>query len=126
MSPGEFMQRYEAATCAHDLEGTLALIAEDAVYLFSDQSAHLGKAAVRQALIANFLAIEDETYQLHELRWIAESDGVAACIYQFRWTGVIKGKPAAGKGRGTSVIRKERDAWLVAHEHLSAGRLQAD
>ena len=124
MSPSAFMQRYEEATCAHDLPGTLALIADDAVYLFSDHSAHLGKAAITQALMANFETIKDETYQLHNLRWIAESDTVAACVYAFGWTGLIGGKPAAGQGRGTSVIRQEQGAWLVVHEHLSAGRLQ--
>jgi ketosteroid isomerase-like protein len=116
MSPTEFMQMYEAATCAHDLERTLSLIAEDAVFLFSDNTAHIGKSAVKTALSNNFAAITDETYRLHGIRWIATSDNVAACIYQY-------GQPASGSGRGTSVIRREGGGWVVAHEHLSAGNL---
>ena len=124
MSPTQFMQTYEAATCAHDLERTLSLIAEDAVFLFSDKTAHIGKSAVKLALSANFAAISEETYRLHDVRWIATSDSVAACIYRYEWSGVIDGQPASGSGRGTSVIRREGGGgWVVAHEHLSAGIL---
>jgi uncharacterized protein (TIGR02246 family) len=123
MSPTEFMHAYEAATNAHDLEGTLALIADDAVYLFSDQSSHVGKDAIRAVLQANFVAISNETYSIHELRWLAESDEVAACVYAFDWSGEIDGKPARGNGRGTSVLRRVDGSWRVAHEHLSSGGL---
>lgn len=123
MSPTEFMRAYEAATNTHDLEGTLALIADDAVYLFSDESSHVGKAAIRAALRANFDAISNETYRIHDLRWLAASDEVAACIYSFDWSGEIDGKPAGGAGRGTSVLRRVAGDWRVVHEHLSHGGL---
>lgn len=121
MSPTEFLRRYEAATCAHDLEGTLDLIAEDAIFLFSDHTSHVGKSAVRKVLAANFEAIRDEAYRLENLHWIASSDDMAVCVYEYRWSGVIEGQPKSGRGRGTSVLRRENEAWLVAHEHLSAG-----
>jgi uncharacterized protein (TIGR02246 family) len=123
MSPAEFMQRYEAATNGHHLPKTLALIAEDAVYLFSDGSSHIGKAAIAKVLAANFEAIRNETYGLHDVQWLVETDSVAACVYRFAWSGEIDGKPASGDGRGTSVLRRDGERWLVAHEHLSKGRL---
>ena len=123
MSPNEFLKRYEAATGAQDLEGTLSLIAEDAIYLFSDQTSHVGKSAIKQVLVSNFASIQDETYRLDNVRWVASSDSVAACVYEFNWSGVIDGRPASGHGRGTSVIRKVEGDWLVAHEHLSSGEI---
>jgi ketosteroid isomerase-like protein len=124
MSPSDFMRRYEAATDRHDLDATLSMIAADAIYLFSDESAHVGKAAVAQVLAANFNAIRNESYRIHDLVWLVESDTAAACVYEFAWSGEIDGKPASGNGRGTSVLRRDGEGWLVAHEHLSRGRLR--
>lgn len=124
MTPDEFMRRYEAATCAHDLVGTLELIADDAVYLFSDRTAHIGKLAIRDALAGNFASIRNETYAIVGLRWLAVSEAVAVCVYEFRWSGEINGEVASGSGRGTSVLRGDGGRWLVAHEHLSSGGLE--
>lgn len=123
MTPDDFMRRYEAATCAHDLVGTLELIADDAVYLFSDRTAHIGKPAIGDVLAANFASISNETYAIAGLRWLAVSDAVAVCVYEFRWSGEINGEAASGSGRGTSVLRGDGGRWLVAHEHLSSGGL---
>ena len=123
MSPDEFMRTYESATAAHDLEATLALIADDAVYLFSNESSHVGKDAIRKALETNFAAIKAEAYRIEGLRWLATSDDVAACAYEYFWSGEIGGKPASGRGRGTAVIRRIQGEWRIAHEHLSRGRL---
>jgi ketosteroid isomerase-like protein len=123
VTPDEFMRRYEAATCAHDLEATLGLIAEDAIYLFSNRTSHVGKNAIRQVLAANFELIKAETYVIRGLKWLASSEEVAACVYEFTWSGEIDGKRASGSGRGTSVLRRVEGQWKVAHEHLSAGPL---
>jgi uncharacterized protein (TIGR02246 family) len=123
MSPSEFLSRYETATGSQDLESTLNLIAEDAVFLFSNGTTHLGKSAIRQVLAANFATIKDEIYRLSNVHWLATSDSVAACVFEFNWSGTINGEPASGHGRGTSVIRKDKGEWLVAHEHLSAGKI---
>jgi uncharacterized protein (TIGR02246 family) len=123
MSPTEFMRAYEAATNAHDLDATLELIAEDAVYLFSDRSAHVGKDAIRKVLRDNFDAIRNETYRIGDPQWLAASEEIAACVYTFDWSGEIDGKPASGGGRGTTVLRRIEGNWRVAHEHLSRGSL---
>jgi ketosteroid isomerase-like protein len=123
MTPDQFMAQYERATGSHDLEGTLALIAEDAVYLFSDQSCHIGKPQVPAVLANNFSAIRNEHYQLSALRWLTSSQHLAVCIYQFSWSGEIDGTPRSGHGRGTTVLRRTDADWLVLHEHLSAGAL---
>ena len=123
MTPDEFMSLYERATASHDLDATLALIAEDAVYLFSDSSSHIGKTQIRTVLANNFNAIRNERYHLANLRWLAISEHLAICIYEFSWSGEIDGIPRAGQGRGTSVLRRTGEGWLVLHEHLSAGKI---
>lgn len=123
MTPDEFMQLYEQSTSAHDLEGTLRLIADDAVYLFSDRSSHVGKDAIRAALVRNFGSIKGERYWLSGLRWLAVDSGVAVCLYEFHWSGQIEGEARSGDGRGTSVLRRTDGGWQVVHEHLSAGRI---
>lgn len=124
MSPAGFMRAYEAVTNAHDLDATLELIADNAVYLFSDQTAHVGKNAIRDVLRANFDTIKYEVYRIEDLTWLAVSDDVATCVYEFHWSGEIDGRPAGGSGRGTSVICRIDGKWRVVHEHLSRGRLR--
>jgi uncharacterized protein (TIGR02246 family) len=123
MSPTEFMRAYEAATNAHDLDALLELIADDAIYLFSNQTAYIGKPAIRKAIEVNFEAIKEEIYRIRNLKWLATSNDVAACVYEFDWSGKINAKPASGSGRGTTVIRRTDGRWNVVHEHLSSGGL---
>ena len=116
---------YERATQDHDLEATLSLIDKGAIYLFSDESAHIGKPAVEKVLRRNFKIIEDEVYSLDNLTWLVKSEQVAACVYDYYWTGLIKGEPASGSGRGTTILRRGDRGWKVVHEHLSRGKFAA-
>lgn len=124
-TPDEFMEKYERATNSHDLEAVLALIDEEAVYLFSDESVHVGKPAIASALRRNFDLIEDETYSIANLTWLVQTGEAAACVYNFSWSGTIRGKPASGSGRGTTVLRRSGESWKVIHEHLSRGKFAA-
>ena len=119
MSPIEFMREYESSGRTGGVEHTLRLIHDDAVYWFSDGTSHVGKAAIERAIRRNFDAIKDETYRISELVWMAHSPDVAACTYRYDWSGTIDGEPASGFGRGTSVLVRNSDSWLVVHEHLS-------
>lgn len=123
MSPDDFMRSYEAATAAHDLEATLELIAEDAVYLFSDETSHAGKAAIRAVLERNFALIEAEEYRIEGLRWLAQSEEVAVGVYTYHWKGRVRGESASGSGRGTCALRQIEGQWRVVHEHLSRGSI---
>jgi len=116
------MREYEAAANRHDLQAMLAMIADDAIFWFSDQSAHVGKLAIASAIQSNFDAIKNEQYRIENLNWLAASDDIAACVYEFRWSGEVNGKPASGGGRGTSLIRRIDGKWRLVHEHLSPGK----
>ena len=121
MSPEQAMLAYEAAAEAHDLEAMLQLVHPEAVYWFSNETSHVGKEAVAQAIRANFDSIVGETYRIDQLRWLARTDEVAACVYRYTWTGTVDGRAIGGTGRGTNVLCRAGDAWLVIHEHLSRG-----
>ena len=121
MTPQQFMREYESSG-RKGVECTLSLIDDEAIYWFSDGTSHTGKAAIERAVRRNFDAIKDETYRIGDLVWVAQSTDVAACVYRFDWSGLIGGKPASGTGRGTSVLARRGDSWVVVHEHLSKGQ----
>ena len=122
MSPTEFMQEYESAANRHDLEAMLDMIADDAIFWFSDGSVHIGKDAIARAIQSNFDAIKNEDYRITDLSWLTSSDDIAACVYEFHWSGEVAGKPASGGGRGTSLLKPINGQWRLAHEHLSPGK----
>jgi ketosteroid isomerase-like protein len=120
-----FIKQYERTTNSHDLEATLSLIDEEAIYLFSNETVHVGKEAIKKAIGRNFEAIQDEEYSIANLTWVAKTQEVAVCVYDFAWSGTVNGEPASGSGRGTSVLKRSGENWKVVHEHLSKGRLAA-
>src|SRR5690606_16354751 len=101
--------------------GLFELLDDAAIICISNETAHIGKAAVEAALQTNFEAIEDDTYEPYDLEWLVETIDAAVCVYGFRWMGRIDGRPASGSGRGTSVLARRNGRWLIVHEHLSRG-----
>lgn len=121
MTPAEFLREYETSGRTGGVEHTLRLIGDNAVYWFSDGSRHAGKSAVERAIRRNADLIKDETYRIRDIVWLAESADIAVCIYRFEWSGTIHGQPASGSGRGTCVLARKGESWVVVHEHLSKG-----
>jgi ketosteroid isomerase-like protein len=119
MSPQEFME--ELNNAGKSLDRTLSMIADDALYWFSNGTSHHGKSEIAAAFKFNADTIKDDTYKIGALRWIVKTPTCAVCTYPFHWTGKVGGQPAEGRGRGTSVLEKRGEAWFVVHEHLSKG-----
>ncbi|HEV7275561.1 MAG TPA: nuclear transport factor 2 family protein [Devosiaceae bacterium] len=119
MSARDILRAYEDRINRHDFETLSELIAEDAVFWFSDGSHH-GLAEIRTAFERTWRTLSDETYWLEERRWLAEGDLAAACTYRFHWRAVIEGRAASGAGRGTTVLGLRNGRWQIVHEHLSA------
>lgn len=114
------MRAYEARINRHDFDLMAPLIAESALFVFSDGT-HRGLAEIRAAFEATWAALNNDTYRLSGLTWLARGAQLAACTYRFDWSTVIDGHPQAGHGRGTSVMQCGADGrWRVIHEHLSA------
>ena len=121
MTAAEFMQEYQTSSRVHGLEHTLSLIDDNAIYWFSDGTSHVGKPAIERAIRSNLEAIKDEEYRISQIVWVAQSADLAACTYRFDWSGIVHGVQAWGSGRGTSVLARRGESWLVVHEHLSKG-----
>jgi uncharacterized protein (TIGR02246 family) len=121
VTPDEFKRELIRRMGAKDLEGTLELIADDAVYFWSDGSAMFGKEAIAEGLRGNFVGIENDTYDVFDVKWLVESDDAAACVFRFEWTGEVDGTTVGGSGRGASVLRRIDGEWRLVHENLSRG-----
>jgi ketosteroid isomerase-like protein len=118
MTPAECMAEYARRTNSHHFAAVAELIADDAVYWFSDGSFH-GTAEIERAFERTWAVIQHEEYAIEDLTWIAMDEQVATCIYRFRWQGIVDRRPQSGEGRGTSVLRKAGTRWQMIHEHLS-------
>ena len=122
MTPAETKREMVRRMGAKDLAGTMALIADDAVHFWSNGSAMFGKAEIAEGTKTNFAGIEDDTYDVHDVIWLAEGDDIAACVFRFEWTGKMDGRPVSGRGRGATVLKRVDGEWRIAHENLSQGR----
>lgn len=116
--PFSFFRHYEKQTNTHNFDNVSDLIAHDALYWFSDGS-FAGRENIRKAFEDTWKRIQNETYVIKNVQWIAMSDSIAACIYEFHWKGLIDGTEKEGNGRGTNVLKKNDGKWHVVHEHLS-------
>jgi len=119
MTPQEMISAYERANNSHVWGNVEPFIHNDATYWFTDGS-YRGIDEIEKAITATFEKIQNETYSIRNVRWIATEPTVAVCTYLFRWEGVVDGKPKQGEGRGTNVFVKTEDKWKIMHEHLSA------
>ncbi|OAI40324.1 hypothetical protein AYO38_05975 [bacterium SCGC AG-212-C10] len=121
MSPSEYKRELVRRMNAKDLPGTLELIADEAVYFWSNGRAMFGKTEIEAGLRENFACIQNDVYEVLDVTWLVETEDVASCVYRFQWRGEIGGKPASGSGRGASVIGKMDGEWRTIHENLSQG-----
>ena len=70
----QILQKANAAICAGDFEGFLALCTEDTVWTFEGEKTLRGKTAVREWMRATYM--QPPRFEVH--RMIAEGDFVAA------------------------------------------------
>ncbi|MEK6886741.1 MAG: nuclear transport factor 2 family protein [Nanoarchaeota archaeon] len=113
-----FLKEYEKAANSHVFDNVKPLISDDAVYWFSDGS-HVGIEQIEKAFINTFNKIRDENYMIKDVKWLVLENNFAVCIYHFAWKGIVNGKFKEGHGRGTNVISKSSERWVIIHEHLS-------
>lgn len=119
MTPQECLQEYERRTNTHCFAEVAPLIADDAVYWFSEAS-YCGLSAIQQAFERTWAYIRDERYAITDIHWLGIDERTATCIYTFHWHGITPNGPAEGSGRGTNIFRKRHGHWQVAHERLIA------
>lgn len=117
MNHATALSAYVEALNTHAWEKIAPHVAEDAVFIFTEGT-FTGHAAARAAFEKTFKLIENEVFSLHDIAWTSVTESMASCHYEFRWKGLIGGQEASGGGRGTTILRKVDDRWLIAHEHL--------
>ena len=118
VSAEDFVKQYETALGTQDWDSVAPLISEDAKVIFSDGSLHAGKDAIRAAYQHNFKTIQGEAYRIENVHWLTKTADAAAYVFEFYWTGVIDGREASGSGRGTAVLARRADRWLLVGEQL--------
>jgi ketosteroid isomerase-like protein len=116
-SPEQFLTAYEQALATQDWHEIAPLIHADCTAVFTEAT-FKGKTAVEQAFRHTFQLIQDETYTISNVRWLDRCEHHALCIYDFAWSDIIKGQPASGGGRGTSVLKWADGRWQLLCEHL--------
>lgn len=118
-TPQAVLAAYAELINRHDFSLLVPLIAEDAVFWFSPGS-FIGIDAIRGAFERTWKRLDNETYWLEDLSWIASGDQAAVCTYRFVWRALLAGEAAEGNGRGTTVLSRSAGGWHIVHEHLSA------
>ena len=78
----EFLRRYERASNSHEFDQVAPLLADDAVYWFSNGT-YVGIDAIRSAFESTWAAILDEDYRITDVRWLTASEDAAACVYTY-------------------------------------------
>ncbi|WOO41386.1 glyoxalase superfamily protein [Rubellicoccus peritrichatus] len=125
-SPEALLREYESQLTLQDWKAVECMIHDQAVFIFTERT-YRGKKAIAQAFQKTFSLIQDETYSIENLNWLAKTDSMACCEYIYKWTGLIDGQKASGEGRGSSVLVREDDKWLIIEEHLGPkGRNEAN
>lgn len=118
MNVEETFALYERMANSVDFDKVSPLIAEDAVYYFTDGRFE-GIEAIKAAFEKTWNTIKDEKYRLTNIRWMGVSDNLAVCIYDFHSQGIVDGRPFTASGKGTNVFSKTDGHWKIVHEHLS-------
>lgn len=119
----QLLQEYERRLGENRWEAVADLIHDEAIFIFSEGTFR-GKSEIASAFRKTFQTIQDETYTINDLQWLVVTDDVAACIYNFRWQGIVNEEEMSGGGRGTSVLQKTgrgHKGWQIVHEHLGPG-----
>ena len=111
----------EQAPDAGDVLRALRVIANDAVFWFSNGTTQVGKEAIADAIRERLGQTREARFEISSVRWIVRTVSTAVSVYRFRWSGTKDGRPARGSGRGTAVFGRREGRWLLVHEHRSRG-----
>jgi len=120
MKAADFIEQYENALGTQTWNAIAPMISENASVIFSDGSIHKGKSAIRAAYERNFEAIQNEDYRIENVHWLLTTQDCAVYMFDFFWTGIVRGAEASGSGRGTAVLVRKDDQWVLVAEQLGS------
>ena len=116
-TPEQVLRAYETALATQDWAQIAPFFHEKACVTFTEGT-YCGLAEISAAFQRTFALIQDEEYAIRDLRWLMQAEAYAVAIYTFHWRGLIRGEPAAGSGRGTTVLVQTDTGWQILTEHL--------
>ncbi len=119
MTPQELVSRYEAALASQDWKQVEPLMHEDITVTFSDNSLHIGLAAVQAAFEKNFSTIKNEAYSMQNINWEEIGDEYCSFTFEYHWKGYINGQLYEGNGIGNSQLKCTDGRWQLINEVLS-------
>lgn len=114
----KFIQVYEQKANTKNFDQVKPFIHTNAIFWFSDGSFH-GLEEIKNAFEKTWDNLKDEVYKISDLRWLVQKDSEAVCIYKFSSESTFNNKKVIFNGRGTNVLKKIDNKWLIVHEHLS-------
>lgn len=113
-----FLDAYEEAANSRDFAKVEPFIGDEAVFWFTNDL-YAGKAEIQKAFNDTWGDIQDETYTISNVQWVARNYWVSSCIYTFTSDGIVNSKRQVYTGKGTNVLARQRGSWRIVHEHLS-------
>lgn len=115
------LAKYIEATNTHDFNEVRALLHENAIYWFSNQTCTSMEEI--QAYFENaWNVIKEEIYSAQDVTWLTVDQNSATCIYTYHYEGYYNGEFVTGSGRATNIFTKDASGeWKLLHEHLSKG-----
>ncbi|MFD0050004.1 YybH family protein [Actinomycetes bacterium NPDC127524] len=113
------LENYISAANTRDFSNVENLLAEGAIYWFTDKTCTT-RNEIKNHFGHAWNTIKNEVYRAKHVRWIAEDSHVAICIYTYTWEGIYNNASSAGSGRATNVLVKSSGgSWKIKHVHLS-------
>ncbi len=81
-TPQECASQFTAALLRRDIDAALALLAEEVVLFFSNETTIVGKASFATMMQAGWAVIENYKYKSAASDWITQTEASAALIYK--------------------------------------------
>ncbi|MFS8159320.1 MAG: DUF4440 domain-containing protein [Candidatus Roizmanbacteria bacterium] len=112
-----FLEAYEKAANSRDFTKVNPLIAEKAVFTFTE-GVFEGKEAIKKAFEDTWQIIRKEKYSVTDVKWIKKGYRNAVYEYIFKSDGWVKGKRQVRKGKGTNILKRMSGSWRILKEYL--------
>ncbi|MBM7541309.1 YybH family protein [Amphibacillus cookii] len=119
MTYQQALDAYIEATNSHDFKQVKQILADHAIYWFTDQTCTTFDQ-IQNYFETAWTIIQEEVYQARDVKWISTDETSATCLYTYYYEGYINGSFVSGSGRATNVfVKNDANEWKLVHEHLS-------
>lgn len=112
------LEKLSEATASQNFDQVAPLLAEDAIYRFTDGD-FVGIDAIRAAFEQTWANYPDDRWEICNVRVVSLDAASAVVTYDTLWTATVDGQQRSSVGRGTNVIARKDGALKIVFEHLS-------